>query len=102
VSEADDVNADPRYWCSPCPPCPERLLSNLKSEFLPNHELGAWVFIHGVRRRVSWQAEFIREGTMLHDGEMYAYTNCPWCGGDLPAVRKSGQKFVVDEGEGSE
>jgi hypothetical protein len=101
MSEVNEVT-EPRYWCSPCPPCPDRLMSAMKNEFLPNHQLGAWVFIHAPRRRVSWQAEFLREGTMLHDGEMYSFFSCPFCGGELPEVRKSGEKFVADEGEGSE
>lgn len=70
------------------PPCTERLFAIVEERFGPAATLGGWVLTDIPLRRLDynakWRAKYYGESLDDHSGEHFVFTQCPWCGRDLP------------------
>ena len=90
--------------------CPERMEAQARGEFFPDFENWGYVRTDIPLRKISGRAHYfiyVERQDLFHpdhSGKPFTWSNCPWCGEELPSMgrlRKEAEK-PIDCGEGAE
>ena len=82
--------------------CGDRYDAVKAGEFVFDHLRGAWIDPYAPLRRMKGAARFLLlyyDGKPM-DGEPFTFTNCPYCGGDLPDASTIWKAIIDGHAEG--